>query len=100
MSAGVSLWEELLGVAPTFVDGDRWAQFDTPSGRVCLAGSDRSSDNISALLKVGDGRLEEARSAFAQRGFAVESVEDGAHERRCTVHYGPGSALVLYEPIT
>jgi hypothetical protein len=99
MSAEVSLWAGLLGVAPTFVDGDRWAQFDTPSGRVCLAGSDRSSDNIAALLKVADGRLEAARSAFAQQGFAVEPVENGAHERRCTVHYGPGGVIVLYEPI-
>jgi hypothetical protein len=99
MATGVSLWEDLLGVAPTFVDGDRWAQFDTPSGRVCLAGADRSSDHTVAMLKVADGQLEPARSAFAEQGYIVEAIDEGAHERRCTVRDGNGSFAVLYEPI-
>ena len=28
MTAAVERWEQLLGLPPTFVDGDRWAQFD------------------------------------------------------------------------
>ena len=27
MTAAVECWEQLLGLPPTFVDGDRWAQF-------------------------------------------------------------------------
>ena len=27
MTAAVERWEQLLGLPPTFVDGDRWAQF-------------------------------------------------------------------------
>ncbi len=28
LSVAAAFWKELLGGDPTFVDGDRWAQFD------------------------------------------------------------------------
>jgi hypothetical protein len=31
MGAAVTAWAALLGARPTFVDGDRWAQFDLPT---------------------------------------------------------------------
>ena len=44
MDEAVGQWSTLLGVEPTFVDGDRWAQLDIGDTRLSLAGSDRSSD--------------------------------------------------------
>ena len=40
--AAAKVWAALLGVAPTFVDGDRWAQFDVNGKRIALAGTDRA----------------------------------------------------------
>ena len=44
VAAAARAFAALLGAAPTFVDGDRWAQFDVAGRRVALAGTDRVSD--------------------------------------------------------
>ena len=42
VAAAAEIWAALLGVAPTFVDGDRWAQFDVAGRRIALAGTGRA----------------------------------------------------------
>ena len=33
----------IFGVEPTFVDGDRWAQFDVGGRRIALSGADKTA---------------------------------------------------------
>ncbi len=97
MGAAVAAWTELLGVEPTFVDGDRWAQFDLAGGRLSLAGADRVADEPVIMLKVAD--LVATRDALVASGRRVDDIAEGAHELRCVV---PSSddlpTLVLYSP--
>src|SRR5438046_1520942 len=52
VAAAAEVWAALLGVAPTFVDGQRWAQFDVAGKRIVLAGADRVSDRAGLMIKV------------------------------------------------
>ncbi len=94
LAASVDRWSALLEAEPTFVDGDRWAQFDLGPVRVALAGSDRASEGAGLMIKVDD--LEAARAAATDRGFAVGAVEQGPHEVRCLVGDPGGVESVLY----
>jgi hypothetical protein len=91
----VALWERVLGTPPTFVDGTRWAQFDTPTGRICLAGTDGVEDGAALMLKI-DGSLDEARQDFVDAGFDVTSIEAGPHEMRCVATDAAGAVVILY----
>jgi hypothetical protein len=99
LTTAVAFWERRLGVAPTFVDGDRWAQFDTPTGRVSLAGSDGASDRTALSLKLRAGELDEARSAFQSSGYTVGPTEAGPHEQRCIARDDAGAVVLLYESL-
>jgi len=94
LAAAVERWSALLGAEPTFVDGDRWAQFDLGPVRIALAGTDRSGDAAGLMIKVED--LGQARAAAAASGFAVGEVEQGPHEERCTIGEPGGGESVLY----
>lgn len=86
-------WEALLGVAPTFVDGDRWAQFDVAGRRIALAGTDKVSDKAGVMLKVSD--VAAAREAAIAAGLEATALQEGLHEIRCVVS-APGGPVVLY----
>ncbi len=92
------LWTELLGVAPTFVDGARWAQFDVGGRRIALAGTDRVSDQAGVMIKVD--ALEEARARAQALGLAPGAIEEGPHEMRFAATAPGGWALVFYAPKT
>ncbi|MEU4745372.1 hypothetical protein AB0G02_33600, partial [Actinosynnema sp. NPDC023658] len=81
LAGSVERWSALLGVQPTFVDGDRWAQFDVAGGRLALSGADRVHDGPAVLVKVPD--LDEAVARAQALGFVVGEVTTGPHERRC-----------------
>lgn len=83
MDEAVGQWSTLLGVEPTFVDGDRWAQLDIGETRLSLAGSDRSSDEVGLLIKVSDARA--ARLSLIELGFKTRSLVSGSHEERFNV---------------
>ncbi|MCH1614083.1 MAG: hypothetical protein L7S47_00090 [Acidimicrobiales bacterium] len=83
MDEAVGQWSTLLGVEPTFVDGDRWAQLDIGDTRLSLAGSDRSSDEVGLLIKVSDARA--ARLSLIELGFKTGSMVSGSHEERFNV---------------
>lgn len=96
LAGAVERWSGLLGVPPTFVDGDRWAQFDVAGGRLALSGADRVHDGPAVLVKVPD--LEEARARAAALGFRVGEITTGPHERRCVAVGPDGWAAILHTP--
>jgi catechol 2,3-dioxygenase-like lactoylglutathione lyase family enzyme len=96
LAGAVAWWEALLGVAPTFVEGDRWAQFDLGPSRLALAGADRAFDGAGVMVKVDD--LDAAVAALAAAGHAVGPIEAGPHERRAVTAAPGGGAVVLYAP--
>lgn len=97
LNAAVAFWKELLGMEPTFVDGDRWAQFDHGGVRLALGGTDRLSDSPAVMLKISG--LDAARDTLRASGYAVSEITTGAHERRCVAMGPGGSPAVLYEPL-
>lgn len=97
LAGAVERWSALLGVAPTFVDGDRWAQFDVAGGRFALSGADRVHDGPAMLVKVPD--LDEARTRAQALGFQVGEITTGPHERRCVAVGPDGYAAILHSPL-
>lgn len=96
LRGAVDAWASALGVEPTFVDGDRWAQFDLAGGRIALAGSDRVGANAGVMAKVNDLDAEHARLAAA--GLAPAAIGQGPHERRFVVEMPDGGLIVFYSP--
>jgi hypothetical protein len=94
MGAAVTAWSALLGVSPTFVDGDRWAQFDVGGRRIALAGSDRTSDLPGVMIKVGD--LQAGRAAAEAAGLVAGPLIEGPHELRLVVTTPGGWPATLY----
>ncbi|HXM54431.1 MAG TPA: bleomycin resistance protein [Candidatus Dormibacteraeota bacterium] len=92
----VRLWSAILGTEPTFVDGDRWAQFDVAGRRLALSGADRIADVAAVMLKVPD--LAAARAQATDLGLEAGEVQEGAHEHRCVVTGPDGVPIVLYQP--
>ncbi|WP_404478061.1 VOC family protein [Novosphingobium sp. BL-52-GroH] len=88
----VAAWRQVLGVEPSFVDGDRWAQFDVGTARLALAGCDRI-DAPGVMLKVGDLDAEHARLAEAA------PIARGAHERRFRLAMPSGAVAIFYQPL-
>lgn len=94
MEAAVSEWSTVLGVDPTFVDGDRWAQFDVGGTRLALAGADRESGDAGVLVKVDDvaAHVDTLRAS----DLDVEGPTSGAHEQRAVIRHADGTLTTLY----
>lgn len=98
LAEAVAFWSAVLGIEPTFVDGDRWAQFDAGGRRLALSGSDRASDAAGVMVKVAD--LDAAGESLAGLGVEVGPPEQGPHEIRRAATAPGGWSLVLYTPLT
>ena len=96
VAAAAKVWQALLGVAPTFVDGDRWAQFDVAGRRLALAGTDRVSDAAGVMIKVDD--LAAARAIAQASGLTVGDTQEGPHELRFAVLTPGGWPAIFYAP--
>lgn len=96
LDEAVAYWSAVLGVEPTFVDGDRWAQFDVDGRRIALAGTDRFSEVPSLMLKSSD--LDASHEAFAASGHEVGEITEGAHERRFEAIAPGGWTIAVYAP--
>lgn len=94
VAAAVAAWTQVLGTPPTFVDGDRWAQFDVNGSRLALAGKDRIGAGAGIMAKVAD--LEERRDRLTAAGLAPGGIEQGPHERRFSVEMPGGGLAVFY----
>lgn len=95
MSQSVSFWEGLLGVKATFVDGDRWAQFDVGGSRLALAGRDWTPELPGTMIKVS--ALDQARNELTAKGLTVGDITRGEHELRCVARDPGGWPVVLYQ---
>jgi catechol 2,3-dioxygenase-like lactoylglutathione lyase family enzyme len=95
LAAAVRFWSDVLGIEPTFVDGDRWAQFDLGPRRLALAGSDRATDSTALMVKVSD--LEAARELMTRHGGDAGEIETGPHERRFLGRASSGE-VIFYSP--
>ena len=91
LTAAVEWWSRTLGAEPTFVDGDRWAQFDLAGSRLALMGSDRVGAGPVTMVKVDD-----LDTAVKEQGARFGPVEQGPHERRALGTDPSGNAVVLY----
>jgi catechol 2,3-dioxygenase-like lactoylglutathione lyase family enzyme len=96
LAAAVDYFKALLGVEPTFVDGDNWAQFDVGPRRIALAGADKVSDKAGLMVKVDDLEAEIAR--IQADGGIVGPPQEGAHEIRAVAEGPGGWPIVLYAP--
>ncbi|MEV5833204.1 VOC family protein [Nocardia sp. NPDC052112] len=97
LAAAIDLLTAVLGTTATFVDGDRWAQFDIGPTRVVLAGAEER-DIPSLAVKVGD--LDAVLARLRAAGFPADDPMTGPHERRTSIRPSRDSpwAIVLYEP--
>jgi hypothetical protein len=99
LADAVPFYARVLGVEPTYVDGDRWAQFDVRGRRVALCGpADRIAEEPALMVKVAG--IEQARRELADAGIGVGEIHVGAHEheRRCVVEAPGGWVVMLYDP--
>jgi hypothetical protein len=96
LAATVALLRTVFGAEPTFVDGDRWAQFDAHGARVAVAGLDRDDDLPALSVKVSD--LDAAVARLRRTGLAVPDPVTGPHERRVLLRPAPDASwsILLY----
>jgi hypothetical protein len=94
LAAGVAEWTIVLGVEPTFVDGDRWAQFDVGATRLALAGTDTPDSAVSVMVKVDD--IGAHTQTVRSQGIETTEPTSGAHEMRATVTHSSGVVTTLY----
>jgi len=97
LAAAVEVWRAVLDQDPTFVDGDRWAQFDVQGVRLSLAGTDRVGDEPGIMMKVDD--LDETSERLRRAGMDVSEVADGAHERRAVATVPGGWQVIVHAPL-
>ncbi len=95
LTEAVAFWETVLGIKPTFVDGDRWAQFDLGPRRLALSGTDRLADDPSIMIKVSD--LDHARTLVTAAGATADPTQTGPHESRFLANTKHGT-IVFYTP--
>jgi hypothetical protein len=76
LTAAIDLLTAVLGRTATFVDGDRWAQFDIGPTRVMLAGADERGR--------GSG-VRSARTAYLGPPFRRIAVGDRPVRARCRI---------------
>jgi len=96
LESAVPVWTQLLVTDPTFVDGDRWAQFDVGSSRVVLAGTGRPSDEAGVMIKVAN--LEAAKSELEAAKLTIGEIQTGPHELRALVT-GAGAPVTIYSSL-
>ena len=97
LADGVEFMKAVLGIEPTFVDGERWAQFDLGGARLALASGAESSGAAQAMVKVVDATA--AAERLARAGYDVAGPVTGPHEVRFSVTGPDGWSVVVYEPV-
>jgi catechol 2,3-dioxygenase-like lactoylglutathione lyase family enzyme len=91
----VRFWSHILG-APTFVDGQRWAQFDVGGTRLAVGAGGEKPAVTTVLVKVSN--LDAAVSKLAEDGIELDEIDEGAHKRRVAAQGPSGELVVLYQP--
>jgi hypothetical protein len=94
LAGALATWVAILGVEPSFADGERWAQFDVAGARIALAGTDRFSETPGLMMKVAD--CEAAVRELREAGLDVDDVVAGPHESRAQLRTPGGWSVMLY----
>ncbi|WP_323747207.1 VOC family protein [Catenulispora pinisilvae] len=97
LADGVQFLVAVLGIEPTFVDGERWAQFDLGGARLALASGAESSGAAQVMVKVADAAATAERLSAA--GYDVAGPVTGPHEVRFSVTGPDGWSVVGYQPL-
>lgn len=92
----VRSWGSLLGVAPAFVDGERWAQFNIGGSKLALAGPGQGIRRAGLMVRVDD--LEASRTEIAGAGLDVSAIQTGPHERFFEALTRDGWQVTFYCP--
>jgi predicted enzyme related to lactoylglutathione lyase len=99
VGAAVAFYANTFGLAPMFVDGQRFAQLDAGGTRLALAGptEDITDGSAAASFKVSD--VEESLQRLIKAGGeVVRPPEHGPHEVRAVARDPWGNLLVVYGP--
>ena len=98
LEPALRFYQEALGLALKFRDGDRFCAFDAGGVAIALAaGAEDVAGATAVAWRVQD--LPAAVAALEAAGAAcVRGIEDGAHERRAVLRDPAGNAFVLYAP--
>lgn len=98
LGPSVKFWTAVLGAAPTFVDGDRWAQFDVAGSRLSVgAGPERPTAPVAVMVAVDD--LDSFCAAASAAGLSIGEVLVGAHEKRVALMGPSGEEVIAYQAI-
>ena len=96
LTEAIDTWKTVLGVEPTFIDGDKWAQFDLEGRRLILSGTDRIAETPSIMVKTAD--VADARTRMSSAGLSFGDAYRHGGELRSNA-LGPGGwTIVLYGP--
>jgi predicted enzyme related to lactoylglutathione lyase len=98
MADNRAFYEDVLGLAPKFADGDRWAQYDLGGTNFALAAPGEAPAGAKgAILVFQVDDLEAAMQRLASAGTPVEELRDmGAHGRVATFTDPSGNRLQLF----
>jgi predicted enzyme related to lactoylglutathione lyase len=99
LDKALAFYQQALGLALKFRDGDRFCALDAGGATLALAtGDERVSSAPCASLKVDD--VDDVVARLSAAGATIERpAEDGPHERRAVLRDPAGNPLVIYGPL-
>lgn len=94
-----AFYQDTLGLALKFRDGDRWAAFDAGGVTLAIAaGSEKPVGSAMAISFKVDDVKDTLRTALAGGARLIADVIEGRHERRATVQDRNGHLIHFYSP--
>ncbi|HSI40908.1 MAG TPA: VOC family protein [Xanthobacteraceae bacterium] len=99
IAASRHFYEALLGLAPKFVDGERWVQYDAGGTSFALGCPGEYPETATGAIAVFEVPDLDARKAQMERaGIRVVASRDmGSHGRVLTVLDPAGNHLQLFQ---
>lgn len=99
LNASRRFYEDVLGLKPKFVDGERWVQYDTGGANFAVGAAGEYPDGAAGAVAVFEVQDLDARQvALAAAGIRIVAARDmGKHGRTVTVVDPAGNYLQLYQ---
>ncbi|ALG15162.1 VOC family protein [Kibdelosporangium phytohabitans] len=99
VDAAVRFYSAAFGLAPKFVDGDRYAALDAGGTTLALAGPE---EDVTGGVPAASFKVTDVAAALAavvdSGGTAVREPERGPHEVRAVARDPWGNTVVIYGP--
>jgi len=99
MAESRRFYEDVLGLAPKFADGERWVQYDAGGTNFAVGSAAEYPEGASgavAVFEVTD--LDAHRAKLAAQGARIVGTRDmGSHGRTLTVVDPAGNHVQLFE---